>query len=202
MSFEGGEQSGGPARESADRAMELLLSTSPVPMWVHDRETLRFLSVNPAALERYGYGEEEFLAMRVADIRPFEDMVRMADPAGSRAAEAERSGPWRHITSAGRTLWVDVASREVEWAGHDAVLVIASELPSEPTSTARSVPVLSHEAAFIRVVAERLDHARAIGAAAAVVLVELAGMERVHAIAGVRDGRAVLDAAIASVEDS
>ena len=202
MSFEGGEQSGGVARGPADHAIELLLETSPVPMWIYDAETLRFLCVNDATLERYGYTEAEFLGMRATDIRPFEDMVRLADGDQPRPGEVARSGPWRHITAGGRTLWVDVASRVVEWDGRDAVLVIASELPSEPTSAARSVPVLSHEAAFIRVVAERLDHARAIGAATAVVLVELAGVQRVHAVSGARDARALLDAAIASVEAS
>ena len=203
LSFLGGDQSGNTGWAEVDRAIRLVLSTSPVPAWLYDRETLRFVCVNDAAVERYGYDEGEFLAMRVTDIRPFEDLVRGHDPGRQGAREElERSGPWRHITASGRTLWVDVATRLVEWEGHDAVLVIASELPSEPTSSSRTVPVLSHEEAFVRVMAERIDHARAIGGAAAVLLIELAGLERMHAVAGARDARAVLDEALSSVESS
>ena len=31
-------------------------------MWVYDTETLRFLAVNDATVERYGYTRDEFLA--------------------------------------------------------------------------------------------------------------------------------------------
>ncbi|MCZ7576653.1 MAG: hypothetical protein M5U18_06255 [Dehalococcoidia bacterium] len=39
-------------------------------MWVFDPETLRFLDVNGAALDQYGYTREEFLALSLDDIRP------------------------------------------------------------------------------------------------------------------------------------
>jgi len=194
-----GDEGGDPRDGAAERAIQVVLSTSPVPMWIYDIETLRFLSVNGSAVDRYGYAEADFLGMRVTDIRPFEDLVRLAD-IDRHPEDVERSGPWRHVTCNGRTLWVDVASRVIEWQGRRAVMVIASELPSEPGSHARSVPVLSHEPAFVRVVAERLDHARDIGAAVGVFLVELAGVDRLHTVAGVGDARAVLQDAIASVE--
>lgn len=43
----------------------LLFEANPQPMWVFDRETLRFLAVNDAAVSHYGYSREEFLAMTV-----------------------------------------------------------------------------------------------------------------------------------------
>ena len=30
-------------------------------MWVYDHESLRFLAVNEAAIEHYGYSKDEFL---------------------------------------------------------------------------------------------------------------------------------------------
>ncbi len=177
-------------------ALRSLLSTSPVPMWVYDLETLRFLAVNEAALERYGYGEDAVLAMRVTDIRPFEDAARLRSPVDAAASSAQRSGPWRHITASGEVIWVDIASRLVDWPGHHAAVVIASELPEHRTvvpAGAPSLPVLSHEAAFTRVVAERLDHARAIGATTAVVVVELGDIGYASASAS---GPALLDDAV------
>jgi hypothetical protein len=43
-------------------------------MWLFDRETLVFLEVNAAAISRYGYSRQEFLAMTILDIRPLADI--------------------------------------------------------------------------------------------------------------------------------
>lgn len=45
-----------------------LFNVSPLPMWVLDRDQLRFLSVNQAAIDLYGYTREEFLKMKVQDL--------------------------------------------------------------------------------------------------------------------------------------
>jgi PAS domain S-box-containing protein len=42
-------------------------------MWIYELDTLRFLAVNKAAVAKYGYSQDEFLAMTIADIRPDED---------------------------------------------------------------------------------------------------------------------------------
>src|SRR5262249_42038954 len=59
--------------ESEGRSRPLFENT-PQPMWVYDRETLAFLAVNEAACRHYGYSREEFLRMKVQDIRPAEDV--------------------------------------------------------------------------------------------------------------------------------
>ena len=62
------------SRVSADAASDEryrpLFALSPQPAWVYDRETLRFLEVNEAAVRSYGWSREEFLAMSIRDIRP------------------------------------------------------------------------------------------------------------------------------------
>jgi len=47
-----------------------LFDLSPIPMWVFNWETLRFLNVNKAAIEEYGYTKEEFLSMTLQDLHP------------------------------------------------------------------------------------------------------------------------------------
>ncbi|HEX6833248.1 MAG TPA: response regulator, partial [Rudaea sp.] len=44
----------------------------PMPMWVYDLESYRFVEVNDAAILHYGYSRPEFLAMTTLDIRPAE----------------------------------------------------------------------------------------------------------------------------------
>lgn len=63
-------------KESENR-YNTMFQMSPQPMWLMDPETLRFISVNTAAVQNYGYTEEEFLAMTILDIRPKEDAERV-----------------------------------------------------------------------------------------------------------------------------
>ena len=48
-------------------------------MWVFDRDSLRFLAVNEAAVAHYGYSREQFMSMTVPDLRPAEDRERFTD---------------------------------------------------------------------------------------------------------------------------
>ena len=74
-------------------AFRLLLAANPLPMWVYDVETLRFLEVNDAAIAHYGYTRAEFLDMSIADIRPEEDRPRLGHRANwERAGDALCTG--------------------------------------------------------------------------------------------------------------
>ncbi|MFL5262653.1 MAG: PAS domain S-box protein [Anaeromyxobacteraceae bacterium] len=101
----------------ADRELlRALFDHSSVPKWVHDRETLRFVSVNDAALRSYGYTREEFLAMTILDIRPPEDAPRVLGQLRQPPRDEDGSrGTWRHRRRDG-TLF------DVEIRTHDFVL--------------------------------------------------------------------------------
>jgi NO-binding membrane sensor protein with MHYT domain len=45
----------------AEESFRLLFEGNPVPMWLFDPETLKFLAVNDAAVVHYGYDRESFL---------------------------------------------------------------------------------------------------------------------------------------------
>src|SRR5205807_1502368 len=53
-----------------EASFRLLFEHNPLPMWVYDRETLRFLAVNDAAVAHYGYDRQQFMSMSILDIRP------------------------------------------------------------------------------------------------------------------------------------
>ena len=82
-------------RESERRYRELF-EANPHPMWVYDTETLRFLAVNDAAVQQYGYARDEFLAMTVADIRPPEDVPALRADVLEPAHRLQTRGVWRH----------------------------------------------------------------------------------------------------------
>ncbi len=49
---------------SNEARYRMLFESNPLPMWVYDPETLRFLDVNEAAVRHYGYTRSEFAASR------------------------------------------------------------------------------------------------------------------------------------------
>jgi hypothetical protein len=46
-------------------------------MWVYDIETLAFVAVNDAAVKHYGFSRDEFLSMRITDIRPPDEVPKL-----------------------------------------------------------------------------------------------------------------------------
>ncbi|MFC4211065.1 PAS domain S-box protein [Pedobacter lithocola] len=58
------------ALEQSEKRYSGLFQLSPLPMWVYDVATLKFLEVNQAATEHYGYNPEEFMNLTIRDIRP------------------------------------------------------------------------------------------------------------------------------------
>ncbi|MGH9556318.1 MAG: two-component system sensor histidine kinase NtrB, partial [Terriglobales bacterium] len=111
----------------AEMKFRLLFESNPQPMWVFAKDTLQFLEVNPAAAERYGYSREEFLALRLPDIRP-EDEVPGLLKVLAQGTETTYSGQWRHRTKDGRVFEVEVAARNIAFAGRRARLVIINDV--------------------------------------------------------------------------
>ncbi len=109
--------------ESAAR-YRLLFESSPHPMWVYNRQTLRFLAVNQAAGRHYGYSREQFLTMTLLDIRPAEDR----DAVRRSVVHPQEGRVWRHLTRAGDLLWVEITSHPLVWEAQDACMVIAQDI--------------------------------------------------------------------------
>jgi diguanylate cyclase (GGDEF)-like protein/PAS domain S-box-containing protein len=106
----------------------VLFANNPHPMWVYDLKSLRFLEVNLAATEHYGFTRDEFLSMTVQDIRPPEDHDRLTDFLASSDAPRQVSREWRHRIKDGRIIYVDITSHRLDFAGSAAMLVLAQDI--------------------------------------------------------------------------
>ena len=119
----------GPAQNTT--GFEILFDATPTPILVLDRETLRFVRVNDAALAFYGYSLEEFLALRLPDIRPekipgeIEGMIaRFDDP-------TLPDTPRLHLTKAGEWRIVKVNARIFDFDGRPAILAAVFDMTRE-----------------------------------------------------------------------
>ena len=119
-----------PYRQLHD-AMEryrLLFDSNPHPMWVYEEGSLRFLAVNDAAIDRYGYSRDVFLAMTIKDIRPPEDVPALLESVARNPGGIDRSGSWRHQTKDGAVFDVEITSHPLQFAGSRARLVLADDV--------------------------------------------------------------------------
>jgi diguanylate cyclase (GGDEF)-like protein/PAS domain S-box-containing protein len=117
----------------SEEEFRLLFADNPLPMWVYDPDTLRFLEVNAAAVDHYGYSRAEFLQMRITDIRPPEDVPQLLKCVKGVRGALRRSGEWRHQLKDERVIYVDIRSHVLEFAGHEAVLVLALDITERKT---------------------------------------------------------------------
>ena len=90
---------------------------SPVPMWVLDRGTRRYVDVNEAALRAYGYSRGEFLRLGPEDLRLPQDRAALEASLAATGEEPIAQGPALHVRSDGTLLDVEVTTQDLEIGG-------------------------------------------------------------------------------------
>ncbi|HEY9250178.1 MAG TPA: ABC transporter substrate-binding protein, partial [Rariglobus sp.] len=98
--------------KASEAQYRLLFTHNPLPMWVCEGDTLRFLAVNAAASLHYGYSEAEFLGMTLGDLR---------------VGDATGDGQ-RHRTRNGTLIDVETSSDGIIFDGRPAFLTMAHDV--------------------------------------------------------------------------
>lgn len=108
-------------RRDDEEDFRSLFENNPQPQLVFDRQTLRFLEVNQAAIDLFGYSRAEFLEMRLNDVRA-EGESQRPDAQGTFPVES------RHRLKDGRLLDIEMKVRELSYCGRAAVLAVLSDV--------------------------------------------------------------------------
>jgi len=116
-------------RQSEERYRQLF-NLNPQPMYAFDEETLEFFLVNKATIDNYGYSREEFMKMKLTDIRPASELPLMY-----RQLEEQRtsttsmvSGTWIHQRKDGSLIEVNIMSMRLEVDNRIARLVVVEDV--------------------------------------------------------------------------
>lgn len=112
----------------SEEKYRLLFENNPNPMWVYDLHTLAFLTVNEAAVVRYGYSKNEFLSMTIKDIKPPEDVSALAKNVSRAKSGVDHAGVWRHRKKDGSFVFVEITSHTLNFAGRPAQLVMINDI--------------------------------------------------------------------------
>lgn len=122
-------------RESEANAL-FLFAHNPLPMWVFDRETLRFLQVNDAALHLYGYERADFLQMQVTALHPPSEVQKFLAVLEDSSAGEQLGGEWRLRKKDGSVVDVEIFLHRMEYSSRACALVVMQDITERKRAVA------------------------------------------------------------------
>lgn len=115
--------------ESLKSTYSDLFHLSPLPMWVYDLDSLKFLDVNNAAMAHYGYSRNEFLSMSILDIRPEEDAATLIRQVKNEVKQGVyHSSDVRHKKKSGEIILVNTQGNSIHYGQREVRVVVAIDV--------------------------------------------------------------------------
>ena len=110
----------------SENDFRLLFTQHPIPMWLYDPVSLKFLLMNDAVFQFYGYSAEQMSKMTMLDIRPEYEYERML---AAIHAESDFGKPqiWKHLKANGEIVEVITYGRRATFNGKPAILAIIQD---------------------------------------------------------------------------
>lgn len=105
---------------SRGKMYEVLILNNPEPIFIYEKENLRFIEVNQAALNLYGYRRDEFLQMDLTDLYTPEDIQTLLDSSSGGIKEGVFTGPYRHKRKNGESVFVEISKISLKFNNKDA----------------------------------------------------------------------------------
>ncbi|HKS61673.1 MAG TPA: EAL domain-containing protein [Xanthobacteraceae bacterium] len=133
-------------------SFRFLFENNPLPMWVWDHETLRFLAVNKAAEEKYGYDRETFLTLTLHDIRRSEDWSPIENAIGGDESGLREGQTTVHAKADGSLFDVAFYGRSMMYEGRTASLVTLIDI----TKRKRAEDELRRTRTFLDTIVENM----------------------------------------------
>jgi two-component system sensor histidine kinase UhpB len=102
---------------------------APLPKWIYETKTLKFLEVNEAAVQHYGYSQDEFLNMTIKDIRPKEEEEKFINHLNKVSSGTDTTkSTWRHVKKNGKVITVEVTAHPIKYNDEVARLVVINDI--------------------------------------------------------------------------
>lgn len=115
----------------SESVYKYLFEHNPLPMWIYDLQTLKFLAVNKAAIDKYGYSKAEFLSMTIKEIRPEDELPALMKNIAESKGDLQKSRPWKHKLKDGSIIYTEISSHSLNYEGHNARLVLANDITEQ-----------------------------------------------------------------------
>jgi len=103
-----------------------LFESNPNPLWIYNNENMRFVKVNTAATEKYGYSRKKFLKMSDKDICP--GLSECNHHLFAHTGDLKKEGVRKHVKATGETFDVSIISYPVLFNNEHCSLVMAADI--------------------------------------------------------------------------
>jgi PAS domain S-box-containing protein len=114
---------------SSEEQYRNLFERNPHPMWIYQVNTLKFVKVSSAAINLYGYSMDEFLAMKITDIRPESERIKFIEHViAIRPGDVIEHGNWIHQKKSGELMYVSIVTYDLDFNGEPCRLVMANNI--------------------------------------------------------------------------
>ncbi len=113
---------------ASEQRFRELFAKIPLPAWVCDLETLKFLEVNEEAVKHYGYTREEFLSMKISDIRPYRSISQMQIAYELIQTRQSTKNIVQHRLKNGTIIDVEATWHEIDFDNRKAIFVIIRDI--------------------------------------------------------------------------
>jgi len=107
---------------------DLFIKNNPQPIYIYDKESLRFLDINDAALKLYGYELDEFLQMDVTDLYTSEDIQSLLEFSQDIFKDGEFSKPFKQRKKDGSYIHVRISRINYQHEDTEAYLNILEDV--------------------------------------------------------------------------
>ncbi|MGE5810366.1 MAG: PAS domain S-box protein, partial [Ignavibacteria bacterium] len=110
------------------KMVNAFIQKNPEPIFVYDKDNLKFLDVNKSALSLYGYNKEQFLQMDLTDLYSAEDIQSLLESSEYALKEGEFTGPFKHKKKDGSLIVVELSKIGIKYNDKDAFLNIIRDI--------------------------------------------------------------------------
>jgi two-component system, NarL family, sensor histidine kinase UhpB len=129
--------------EDSEKRYSDLFHLSPQPMWLFDPETFRFVQVNKATIELYGYSEEEFLDMSLMDIKMEEDIFHAKEYIQNRNPDdGIFKSTVRHYKRSGALIELEIYSNPIMIGDKRFISVIAIDVTEKNLNEHKTIKAI------------------------------------------------------------
>jgi PAS domain S-box-containing protein len=112
----------------SEQKYRLLFEWNPMPMWMLSLNESKFIDVNNAAINHYGYSREDFLNKSITFFLAPEELPRLRDAMKDGYKKGTRTTLWKHVKKNGEIISVEITTHDILHDNKPVRLILANDV--------------------------------------------------------------------------
>jgi PAS domain S-box-containing protein len=112
----------------ANDQYKMLFHANPMPMWIFNSKTFKFIEVNQTASRIFGYGLEEFNKMNILHITSSKDEGKLMNDIKNISGEYLPTNKYELVKKDGELIMATVTAQRIEYRNRECIMVMAEDV--------------------------------------------------------------------------